>query len=467
MKKLSTLLILIIMIITTTACGMNASAANIVVSNDEAAASNDLETLTSNSEVSANSDAAYESDDLDSSLSSDDVSTTQLNGDTATVDGSSITVDESNSVQETIEATFNETDEVTEYTSLSNNINLSDYEANSVVNITAAGEYILSGTLTDGQVVVDVGNEDEVGLLLDNAEITNNSGSGILVLNAEKVVITLNDGTVNTITDGTNYTDLDEDGEPDAAIFSHDDLTINGSGSLTVQANYGDGIESRDDLKITGGIISVTAVDIGLFGNNSIEMKTAAVVITAGGDTIHSDGDIIIESGTLTLISGDDGMHADGTLTINDGTIDIQKCYEGIEATDVIINSGTINIEASDDGINGAGGNDNSGNNSTNGFPQDNFSGSQATITINGGTITIAAAGSGNGDGLDANGSITISGGDTVIKTPSSYRDYSDIDYNTTFSLTGGSVRILGTSGTYTQVTENNVSNNTRGGRQK
>jgi hypothetical protein len=156
-------------------------------------------------------------------------------------------------------------------------------------------------------------------------------------------------------------------------------------------------------------------------------------------------------------------MHADGTLTINDGTIDIQKSYEGLEATDVIVNGGTIDIVASDDGINGAGGNDSSASSSANGFPQDNFRSSQGTITINGGTITIAAAGSGNGDGLDANGTITVSGGDTVIKTPSSYRDYSDIDYDTSFSLTGGSVRILDASGNYTKVTESNVSNNAGG----
>ena len=362
------------------------------------------------------------------------------------------------------EATSDESDEKTEYSTVSTDINLSDYEANSVVNITAAGEYTLSGTLTNGQVVVNVGDEEEVQLYLNNAEITNDSGSAILVENAEKVVITLNAGTDNSVTDGTNYTGLDEDGEPDAAIFAHDDLTINGSGSLTIQANYSDGIESRDDLKITGGNISVTAVDNGLFGNNSLEIETAAAVITAGGDTIHSDGDIIIESGTLTLSSGDDGMHADGTLTINDGTIDTQESYEGLEATDVIINGGTIDIVASDDGINGAGGNDSSTDDSTNGPRRDNFTGSQGTITINGGTITIAAAGSGDGDGLDANGTITITGGDTVIKTPSSYRDYSDIDYDTTFSLTGGRVRILDASGTYTEVTESNVSNYAGGG---
>ena len=117
----------------------------------------------------------------------------------------------------------------------SSTINLSDYGDNGVVSINAAGEYVLSGTLANGQVVINVGNEDTVQLYLNNASITNNSGSAIYVQNAGEVVVTLVDGTVNTVTDGASYTGLDENGEPDATIFSHDDLTINGSGSLAVQ----------------------------------------------------------------------------------------------------------------------------------------------------------------------------------------------------------------------------------------
>ncbi len=367
-------------------------------------------------------------------------------------------------IASTSTTSIDESDEKTEYLSLSGDVNLSDYSAGSIVKIETAGEYRVSGTLSNGQIVINVGDEEKVQLYLNNAQITNNSGSAILVENAEKVIITLNEGTDNSVTDGSSYSDVDESGEPDAAIFSHDDLTINGSGSLTVAANYSDGIESRDDLKITGGTITVTAVNAGLFGNNSFEMKTATLVISAGSDTIHSDGNIIIESGNISLTSKDDGIHADGTLTINDGVIKITESYEGIEATDVIINGGTIDMITSDDGINGAGGNDSS-ESTTNGFAQDNFrNSSQGSITISGGNITITPATSGNGDGLDANGALTVSGGDVLIKNPASYRDYTSVDFDSEFALTGGRIRTLDPDGTYTQITEDNVPQGPGGG---
>ena len=409
--------------------------------------------------------------------------------------------------------------------------------------ITSAGTYRLTGTLTDGQIIVDTEDEETVHLIFDGINISNESSAPIYIANAEETVIMLAEGSENVVTDGAAYVFPDpEEDEPNAAIFSKDDLTIFGEGSLTVEAHYNDGITSKDGLIITSGTINVSAVDDGIRGKDYLIIKDGNITvnaqgdglksdededaakgyisieggtiqITSGGDAIqaetdvlitdgeftiisgggsngvldadasakgikagvavnidggtftiqsaddgvHSNGTMTINGGSFTIASGDDGMHADASLEINDGTIDIQQSYEGLEANDVIINGGTIDIISSDDGINAAGGNDNSSINAPNGGGRDNFTGSQSTITINGGTITIAAGGSGNGDGLDANGTITISGGDIVIKEPASYRDYSNIDYDTTISFTGGSVRILDANGTYTEVTSDNI----------
>jgi hypothetical protein len=162
----------------------------------------------------------YEEDDTDSGENTSVTAYITLNGDSITLDGSGATVD------------------------------------GRTVTITSAGTYRISGTLDDGRVVVDTADEETVRLVLDGADIACSTNAPIYVAGAEKTVITLADGTVNSVTDGSSYVfeDASSD-EPNAAIFSKDDLTINGGGSLTVNANYNDGITSKDDLKITGGSI--------------------------------------------------------------------------------------------------------------------------------------------------------------------------------------------------------------------
>ena len=500
MKKLSRLLHLSILITLLAACSGTAAE---TVTNTSSSSTTAVAAVVDEVVATAVPVAiSYDSADLETSVDSATTTTLSLEGDAVSVVGEGATVNGSS------------------------------------VTITAAGTYTLSGTLNNGQIIVETADADPVLLILNGVDITYATSAPIYVSNAEKVVITLAEGTENVVTDGSSYVFADaETTEPNAAIFSKDDLTINGSGSLTVNANYNNGITSKDDLKLISSNITVNAVNDGIKGRDSIAVKDASLTINAGGDgmqanndedaekgyiaiesgtitinatedgiqaetslqigsgdisittasgkglkavadlqvnggtisinsaddALHSNGTMTINGGVFTLATSDDGMHADATLTINDGTIAILNSYEGLEATNVTVNGGTIDIVASDDGINGAGGNETSSSASTSGG-RDNFSSSQGSITINGGTITIAAAGSGNGDGLDANGTITVTGGDTVVKTPSSYRDYSDIDYDTSFSMTGGRVRILNADGTYTEVTDSYVAQGPGGG---
>lgn len=232
-----------------------------------------------------------------------------------------------------------------------------------IIRITAAGTYILRGTY-NGQIQVDAGKDDLVRLVMDGFNISNESTSPIYGKQSGKIVLILADGTENTVTDGTGYVfeSADED-EPDAAIFSKDDLTINGQGTLTVEGNYSNAIRSKDNLKVISGILDIMAVKDGLKGKDSVSIKDGIMQIKTGQDGIKSSnekdseqGYVVIEGGTITIQAGDDGIHAETWLTISGGNIDIRESYEGLEGLKVDINGGTIKIKSTDDGINAAGG---------------------------------------------------------------------------------------------------------------
>ena len=182
----------------------------------------------------------------------------------------------------------------------------------SVVTITSASTYSTSGTLDDGQILVDTQDEETVYLILDGVEITCSTSAPITVSNAEKTVITLAEGSENTVTDGDSYVLADvESDEPNAAVFSKDDLTINGSGSLTVKANYNNGIASKDDLTITGGTITVEAGGDGLDRNGSIERTGGTVIVNGptndGNGPLDYPGTFNISGGFLVAV-GSSGM---------------------------------------------------------------------------------------------------------------------------------------------------------------
>lgn len=156
----------------------------------------------------------------------------------------------------------------------------------STVTITEAGTYVLSGTLTDGQVIIDAGDEDDVRLVLENASITCTTTAPIYAKNADKVIISLPENTESTVTDTVTGTDGKD--ALTAAIFAKCDLSVNGTGTLNVNANANDGITSEDKLKITGGVLNITSADDGLVGKDAVLIKDGTVHITASGNGIKS-----------------------------------------------------------------------------------------------------------------------------------------------------------------------------------
>ena len=271
------------------------------------------------------------------------------------------------------------------------------------VHIVYAGEYVLSGELTGGSVIIDADGDDKIWLLLDGVSLHCEDSAAILVEQADKVFLTLADGTENTVSSGASYSAEAVSAKIDGAIYSRDDLTINGSGSLTVTAPYKHGIVCNDGLVIAGGTISVTAAQDGIHANDSVSFANADLTVNAGDDGITA--------------SNDDET---AWIYVESGNISIPSCYEGIEAIDITVAGGVIDIRPTDDGINA------------------NGRGGNSVIRITGGDITIINENGRDADGLDSNGSIDISGGNIFISVnTSSYA----LDYG---SENGGVCKISG-----------------------
>ena len=305
------------------------------------------------------------------------------------------------------------------------------------MTITAEGTYIFSGTLSEGQIVVDADNA-KVQIVFDNVDITCASSAAVYVKSAEKVFVTLAEGSQNTLRNTDEYVAID-DNNIDAVIFAKSDLTLNGTGSLTIVSAEGHGIVSKDDLKITGGTYDITAAGHALSGKDSVRIADGTFILTAEKDGIHAEnaddeekGYIYIADGDFTITSDGDGMDASNIVQIEDGTFDITagggaanslKTHESdmpgggmsqnIERPDgenmpqdtttdesgtstkgikagggMYLNGGTYQIDSADDSIH-----------------------SNANITIADGTYTLATG----DDGVHADDALTVNGGTSTV----------------------------------------------------
>lgn len=258
------------------------------------------------------------------------------------------------------------------------------------VTITKEGTYILSGECSDGSVTVDVDDKSKVQLVLDNLILTSKN-SPLVIKEADKVFITLANDSNNTLSDSSSYSLTIDDSTVESAIFSKADLSINGSGSLTVNGNYKHGIVSKDDLIITGGTINVSSKSSGIDGKDCVKVKSASVNVDSGTDSIRSTnidetdsrGFVYINSGSFNLTSTNDAIQAASMLRIDGGDFEIttgggstngkthtesigrgmdmfssgsdsedSESAKALKAAGIIkINGGTYNINSSDDSI--------------------------------------------------------------------------------------------------------------------
>lgn len=348
------------------------------------------------------------------------------------------------------------------------------------VTIIDEGTYILSGTLTDGMVIVDAEDTDKVQLVLDGVDITSAESAAIYVREADKVFITTASDSQNTLTNGGTYTAID-DNNIDAAIFSKSDLTLNGAGFLTITAKAGHGVVSKDDLVLTSRTYQIDAASHGLSGKDSVRIASGSYTIVSGKDGIHAEnaddtslGFVYLADGTFDITSGGDGISAGNWLQADGGvyTVKAGGSSENVQKSDgewqfgpgqqtestdtteedtvsmkaikaageLILKGGKYSLDSADDTIHSNANITISDGEFTLASGDDGIHADSAT-TISGGTIDITESYEGI-EGL----SIDITGGETYVSGPTNDGN-SALDYNGTGTVTGGIFIAAGSSG--------------------
>ena len=282
-------------------------------------------------------------------------------------------------------------------------------ESNQEIVIDEEGVYVFSGDVTETTILVEADDEAKVQLVLDGVSIINEDMPAIYVKSADKVFV--------TTTDSDNYLEMSgqgttvDDNNLDAVIFSKDDIVFGGLGTIEIVSVNENGISAKDDLKITGGTMIVTAEADGLEANDSIRIIGGDIIIDSNKDAMHAENDeddslgfIYIDEANIFIIAGDDAIRGTSYVQIDGGTIEVETCVEGIEATYIQINDGTIDIYATDDGINAT----------------SKSSAYDVLIEVYGGIINVVMA-SGDTDGFDSNGNLTIYDGTISVEAVSAF----------------------------------------------
>lgn len=309
----------------------------------------------------------------------------------------------------------------------------------SKITITEEATYVISGELTDGTLIVNAPDTAKLQLVFNGVNIKSGTSAALYILEADKVFLTLTDGSTNTLENGGSFTPID-DNNIDGALFSKQDLTINGKGSLTVTSPVGHGIVCKDDLVITGGKYVVNSASHGLDANDSVRIANSDLTIDSGKDAIHCEntddtslGFIYMASGNIKTEAEGDGISASAYMQIEDGTIDLlvgggsengekqssdnfggfmgggrpggmrpnemqsssdvaeedSTSMKGLKSTgDILISGGNITVNSADDSVH-----------------------SDKSVTINGGTFTIASG----DDAIHAEETLTVTAGNFNI----------------------------------------------------
>lgn len=297
--------------------------------------------------------------------------------------------------------------------------------------ISEGGSYTVSGSLDEGQIVIEVDKTDKVELILDGVDISCQTSAPLYIKQADKVTITLADGSENHLTVGGSFVQID-DNNIDAAIFSKEDLELGGDGSLVISCAEGNGVTSKDDLVITGGSYDITAGGHTLEANDLIQVDDGSFILVSGKDGLHAEnnddttlGSILINSGVFDITSEGDGIDSAVALEIADGEFNIvagggietqstdTASGKGIKATgNLSIQAGSFNIDSYDDAVH-----------------------TNADMTLDGGGFTILTG----DDAFHADGTFKLNDGDVTISQ--SYEGIEGLD----IVINGGNVSLVST----------------------